>query len=82
MNICLTLVSLQILPKDLRHRLLNDSRRNQLVEVIMDLGRPPEARYLGEPGGQYLRNNEVKLIMMFVCVFNLLCVCVFKSGFL
>ncbi|KAG7593767.1 AAA+ ATPase domain [Arabidopsis thaliana x Arabidopsis arenosa] len=52
---------LEILPKDLRHRLLNDSRRNQLVEVIMDLGRPPEARYLGEPGGQYLRNNEVSM---------------------
>lgn len=39
----------------------------------MDLGRPPEARYLGEPGGQYLRNNEVKLIMVFV---SLIC-CVF-----
>ncbi|CAH2035135.1 unnamed protein product [Thlaspi arvense] len=52
---------LEILPRDLRHRLLNDSRRNQLVEVIMDLGRPPEARYLGEPGGQYLRNIEVSM---------------------
>ncbi|KAG2304316.1 hypothetical protein Bca52824_032967 [Brassica carinata] len=51
---------LEILPRDLRHRLLNDPRRNQLVEVvIMDLGRPPEARYLGERGGQYLRNIEV-----------------------
>jgi hypothetical protein len=28
---------LEILPKDLRHRLLNDSRRNQLVEVIVTL---------------------------------------------
>ncbi|KAG5384207.1 hypothetical protein IGI04_035677, partial [Brassica rapa subsp. trilocularis] len=52
---------LEILPRDLRHRLLNDPRRNQLVEVIMDLGRPPEARYLGERGGQYLRNIEVSM---------------------
>ncbi|CAN6928763.1 unnamed protein product [Brassica oleracea] len=53
---------LEILPRDLRHRLLNDPRRNQLVEVvIMDLGRPPEARYLGERGGQYLRNIEVSI---------------------
>ncbi|CAN8314085.1 unnamed protein product [Cochlearia groenlandica] len=52
---------IQILPRDLRHRLMNDSRRNQLLEVIMDLGRPPEARYLGESGGQYLRNMEVSM---------------------
>ncbi|KAL0804622.1 hypothetical protein Bca101_097112 [Brassica carinata] len=52
---------LEILPRDLRHRLLNNPRRNQLVEVIMDLGRPPEARYLGERGGQYLRNIEVSI---------------------
>ncbi|KAJ0232872.1 AAA domain-containing protein [Hirschfeldia incana] len=52
---------LEILPRDLRHRLLNDPRRNQLVEVIMDLGRPPEARYLGERGGQFLRNIEVSM---------------------
>ncbi|XP_010542402.1 PREDICTED: uncharacterized protein ycf45 [Tarenaya hassleriana] len=52
---------LEVLPQDLRHRLLNDFRRNLLVEVVMDLGRPPEARYLGEPGGQYLRTTEVSM---------------------
>lgn len=40
----------------------------------MDLGRPPEARYLGERGGQYLRNIEVNQSFHL-----LLCVCVFDS---
>ncbi|KAK2658579.1 hypothetical protein Ddye_005112 [Dipteronia dyeriana] len=44
---------LQILPCDLRDSLLNDSKRGQLLEVILDLGRLPEARYQGEFGGKY-----------------------------
>ncbi|KAJ4829542.1 Uncharacterized protein ycf45, partial [Turnera subulata] len=50
---------LQVLPYDLREVLLNDPRRAQLLEVVLDLGRLPEARYLGEQGGQYLRSTEV-----------------------
>ncbi|XP_031255504.1 uncharacterized protein ycf45-like [Pistacia vera] len=50
---------LQILPCDLRDRLYNDSKRGQLLEVILDLGRLPEARYQGELGGKYLRSTEV-----------------------
>lgn len=30
-----------------------------MVQVILDLGRRPEARFLGKVGGQYLRDNEV-----------------------
>ncbi|XP_062150403.1 uncharacterized protein ycf45 [Alnus glutinosa] len=52
---------LQILPCDLRDNLLNEPKRGKLLEVILDLGRFPEARYLGEFGGQYLRSSEVSL---------------------
>ncbi|XP_044984944.1 uncharacterized protein ycf45 isoform X2 [Hordeum vulgare subsp. vulgare] len=48
-----------ILPKDLRDNLQNEPRRDQLLEVILDLGRQPEARFLGNSGGQYLRDNEI-----------------------
>ncbi|XP_059449023.1 uncharacterized protein ycf45 isoform X1 [Corylus avellana] len=52
---------LQILPCDLRDNLLNEPKRSQLLEVILDLGRFPEARYLGEFGGQYLRSSKVSV---------------------
>ncbi|XP_058089966.1 uncharacterized protein ycf45 isoform X2 [Magnolia sinica] len=52
---------LEILPRDLRENLRNEPRRAQLLEVIMDLGRCPEARFLSESGGQYLRNTEVSM---------------------
>ncbi|XP_026454187.1 uncharacterized protein ycf45-like isoform X2 [Papaver somniferum] len=51
----------EILPKDLRNNLQNDPKRGQLIEVILDLGRYPEARFLGESGGHYLRNTEVSM---------------------
>uniref|UniRef100_A0A453K5Y6 Uncharacterized protein n=2 Tax=Aegilops tauschii subsp. strangulata TaxID=200361 RepID=A0A453K5Y6_AEGTS len=49
----------EILPRDLRDNLQNEPRRDQLLEVILDLGRRPEARFLGNSGGQYLRDNEI-----------------------
>ncbi|WOL02382.1 hypothetical protein Cni_G11101 [Canna indica] len=52
---------LQVLPQDLRENLTNEPRRDQLLEVILDLGRRPEARFLGESGGQYLRDKEISL---------------------
>ncbi|KAK6937908.1 Stage III sporulation protein AA, AAA+ ATPase domain [Dillenia turbinata] len=52
---------LQILPCDLRDNLLNEPKRPQLLEVVLDLGRLPQARYLGESGGEYLRNTEVSI---------------------
>ncbi|XP_027934035.1 uncharacterized protein ycf45 [Vigna unguiculata] len=50
---------LQILPSDLHRSLIDQSNRSQLLEVVLDLGRLPEARYLGEHGGHSLRNTEV-----------------------
>ncbi|WJX12609.1 hypothetical protein P8452_03086 [Trifolium repens] len=50
---------LHILPSDLHYNLLNQPNRPQLLEVILDLGRFPEARYLGKHGNHYLRNSEV-----------------------
>ncbi|XP_031490742.1 uncharacterized protein ycf45 isoform X3 [Nymphaea colorata] len=50
---------LEILPEDLREKLRNEPRRDTLLEVVVDLGRPPEARFLGDYGGQYLRSTEV-----------------------
>ena len=34
-------------------------QRHWFSQVILDLGRRPEARFLGKDGGQYLRDNEV-----------------------
>ncbi|XP_057470168.1 uncharacterized protein ycf45 isoform X7 [Actinidia eriantha] len=49
---------LQILPHDLRDNLLYNSNKDELLEVILDLGRLPQARYLGESGRHYLRDAE------------------------
>ncbi|XP_047976052.1 uncharacterized protein ycf45 isoform X2 [Salvia hispanica] len=50
---------LQILPHDLRHNLLDDSNRHDLMEVILDVGRPPHACYFGDLGRRRLRKTEV-----------------------
>lgn len=34
-------------------------RRNVVSQVVLDLGRRPEARFLGVGGGEYLRDAEV-----------------------
>ncbi|KAK4570579.1 hypothetical protein RGQ29_029454 [Quercus rubra] len=52
---------LRILPCDLRDNLLNEPKIAQLLEVILDLGCFPEARYLGEFGRRYLRNTKVSM---------------------
>eukprot|EP00897_Mesotaenium_endlicherianum_P000202 jgi/Mesen1/10182/ME000076S09691 len=50
---------LQCLPKDMREKLLRHERRSELLEVILDLGRRPEARFLGDGDGEYLRDAEI-----------------------
>ncbi|KAK4258404.1 hypothetical protein QN277_007859 [Acacia crassicarpa] len=50
---------LQVLPSDLHDSLLNEVKRDELLEVILDLGWFPEARYLGQDGGECIRNTEV-----------------------
>ncbi|XP_012072640.1 uncharacterized protein ycf45 isoform X2 [Jatropha curcas] len=52
---------LDILPSDLRDILAKDPKRDKLLEVILDLGRLPKARYLGEFGEQYLRSTKVSI---------------------
>ena len=54
---------MQVLPSDIRDALLSHGRRAELLEVVLDLGRRPEARFLdqgnGKGGGEYLRDKEV-----------------------
>ncbi|KAI4366799.1 hypothetical protein MLD38_022623 [Melastoma candidum] len=50
---------LAVLPEDLRQDVVDASKRSSLVEIILDLGRLPEARYVGENGGEALRRSEV-----------------------
>ncbi|KAK1384274.1 AAA domain-containing protein [Heracleum sosnowskyi] len=52
---------LQILPPDIHENLVLGWNGAQLLEVILDLGRLPQAHYLGVSGPQYLRNSEVSL---------------------
>ncbi|KAH6833951.1 P-loop containing nucleoside triphosphate hydrolases superfamily protein [Perilla frutescens var. hirtella] len=52
---------LQILPHDVRHNLLCDSNRHHLLEVILDVGRPPQACYFGDLGRRCLRKMEVSM---------------------
>ncbi|KAG6435207.1 hypothetical protein SASPL_100077 [Salvia splendens] len=53
------LLRCEILPHDLRHDLLDDSNRHDLMEVILDVGRPPHACYFGDLGRRRLRKTEV-----------------------
>eukprot|EP00249_Psilotum_nudum_P024012 c29058_g1_i7 orf=1193-2599(+) len=50
---------LEVLPKDIRESLLRHPRRSELLEVVLDLGRRPEARFFGDGGGSYLRIKEI-----------------------
>lgn len=50
---------LQVLPADIREPLVQHPQRASLLEVVLDLGRRPEARFLGQAGGQFLREAEI-----------------------
>lgn len=50
---------LEVLPQDIREQLINHPQRASLLEVVLDLGRRPEARFLGVAGGEYLRDEEI-----------------------
>ncbi|XP_024971128.1 uncharacterized protein ycf45 isoform X1 [Cynara cardunculus var. scolymus] len=52
---------LKILPHDLRNNLVMESKRDQLLEVILDLGRLPVACFLGDSGRRYLRDTEISI---------------------
>ncbi|KAF3960115.1 hypothetical protein CMV_015143 [Castanea mollissima] len=61
---------LRILPCDLRDNLLNEPKIAQLLEVILDLGCYPEARYLGEFGRHYLRNTKAHFSLKITVAFD------------
>jgi stage III sporulation protein SpoIIIAA len=48
---------LNILPPDLRDRLNHHPKKNALIEVVLDLGRPPEARF--PEAAEYLSQDLV-----------------------
>eukprot|EP00887_Chlorella_sp_A99_P002607 scaffold6.g2607.t1 len=50
---------LQVLPQDIRQPLVDHPQRASLLEVVLDLGRRPEARFLGTRGGEFLRDAEI-----------------------
>jgi hypothetical protein len=47
-----------VLPPDVREVVSKHERRADLVEVVLDVGRAPEARFVGQPGVP-LRASEV-----------------------
>ncbi|KAL6785149.1 hypothetical protein ACKKBG_A02640 [Auxenochlorella protothecoides x Auxenochlorella symbiontica] len=50
---------LKVLPPDLRGGLCQHPHRASLLEVVLDLGRRPEARFLNQAGGEVLRERPV-----------------------
>lgn len=48
---------LQLLPQDIQNRIAKDNRADDLLEIILDLGRRPSARYTD--GESILREEEV-----------------------
>jgi stage III sporulation protein SpoIIIAA len=48
----------QVLPPDVRGALVRHAHRGDLIEVVLDVGRQPEARFLGQRG-EALREAEV-----------------------
>ena len=49
-----------MLPQDIRQPLAVHPQRASLLEVVLDVGRRPEARFLGVRGGEFLRDAEVR----------------------
>ncbi|KAL3641526.1 hypothetical protein CASFOL_016494 [Castilleja foliolosa] len=52
---------LKILPHDVRDNLLAHSKKDQLLEVTLDLGRVPQASYFGDFCRRNLRKTEVSV---------------------
>mmetsp|Transcript_10904 Transcript_10904/g.32683 ORF Transcript_10904/g.32683 Transcript_10904/m.32683 type:complete len:564 (+) Transcript_10904:207-1898(+) len=50
---------LEVLPADIRGLLVDHAQRANLLEVVLDLGRRPEARFQGMLGGEFLRDEEI-----------------------
>eukprot|EP00793_Prasinoderma_coloniale_P006519 PRCOL_00001349-RA len=50
---------LGVLPESIREPLVRHPLRTSLLEVVLDLGRKPEARFLGVDGGEFLSEHEI-----------------------
>jgi len=50
---------LSVLPEDIRGTVESHPQRGSLLEIVLDLGRRPEARFQGQPGGEFLREAEI-----------------------
>ena len=50
---------LQVLPSDLREPLARHPQRTNLLEIVMDLGRRPSARFLGMESDEILREDVI-----------------------
>ncbi|MEY3400862.1 MAG: hypothetical protein RLZZ86_465 [Cyanobacteriota bacterium] len=57
---------LDILPQDLQHKLKNHPQGHNLVEVVLDLGRRPEARF--PHGAEYLSETPVTQAQIDDCI--------------
>jgi len=60
---------LEILPSAIRDRLEQHPQKNSLVEVVLDLGRRPEARFPGK--AEYLAEEPVTLVDLNECISHL-----------
>lgn len=57
---------LSILPNELQHRLEHHPQRDQLIEVVLDLGRRPEARFPGQ--AEYLSEATISRADLQYCI--------------
>jgi stage III sporulation protein SpoIIIAA len=57
---------LDILPDDLQKQVKEHSQRDSLIEIVMDLGRLPEARFLGI--AEYLSDRPITLENLQYCI--------------
>jgi stage III sporulation protein SpoIIIAA len=57
---------LEVLPDEIRLRLEQHSKRNSLIEVVLDLGRRPEARFPGE--AEYLSDVPISRSDLDYCI--------------
>lgn len=51
---------IEVLPEDVRDIVRDHVERDNLLEIVLDLGRAPEARFLGDVGSQRLREAPVR----------------------
>eukprot|EP00976_Prorocentrum_cordatum_P014758 295383-Prorocentrum_minimum.AAC.5 len=61
----------QVFPEDIRAIIATHPERGSLLEVVLDLGRRPEARFQGATKVEFLRDAEITAEELVVSVGNL-----------